>query len=282
MIKYFYLINKMFIKKYFIQIVIILVSFLISAVIFLDSSDFRLFSSPAWSYKENEIKSRLLEIPILLYHNIDGRGVYSVSLEKLRSHFQLFREKGVRVIKLTELVNRLENPRPFNSRGVVITFDDGYYSMYNKLLPLAREFNYPVTLFIYTDFINDRGGNAMTWNHLKEMDSGIIDIQVHSKSHADLTEIINSNNNRREQRLYEEMYLCKKITELYLDKNVRFFAFPYGRYNLNLVELSQNAGYDRVFSTDFGSNIVTRNNFCLKRHHIKNTYTLEYMERLIN
>jgi peptidoglycan/xylan/chitin deacetylase (PgdA/CDA1 family) len=272
----------MIIKRYSIQITIILVSFFVSAVIFLDSSDFRIFSNPAWSYKENEIRSRLLEIPILLYHNIDGRGVYSVSLEKLRSHFQLFREKGVKVLRLTELVNRLENPRPFNSRGVVITFDDGFISMYSKLLPLAREFNYPVTLFVYTDFISSRGKKTMTWKLLREMDRDLVDIQVHSKSHADLTEIIESSSSDRYQRLYEEIYLCKRVTELYLDKKVRFYAFPYGRYNLSLVELSRNAGYHRVFSTDFGPNIVTRNNFCLKRHHILNTYTLEYIEGLVN
>ncbi len=204
-----------------------------------------------------------------------------MSLEKLRSHFQLFREKGVRVIKLAELVNRLENPRPFKNRGVVITFDDGYFSMYSKLLPLAREFNYPVTLFVYTDFISTRGKKVMTWKHLKEMDRDLIDIQVHSKSHADLTEIIESSNSDRQRRLYEEIFLCKRVVELYLDKKVRFFAFPYGRYNLNIVELSRNAGYERVFSTDFGPNIVTRNNFCLKRHHIMKTYTVDYIEKLI-
>ncbi len=272
----------MILKKYFIQIIIIFASFLVSATIFLDSSGFRVFSSPAWSYKENEIRSRLLEIPILLYHNIDGRGAYSVSLEQLRSHFRLFREKGIRVIKLSELVRRLDNPRPFNSRGVVVTFDDGYFSMYSKLLPLAREFNYPVTLFVYTDFISARGKKVMTWEHLKEMDRDLIDIQVHSRSHGDLTEIIKGNNRESRMKLYEEIYLSKSIAELYLDKKVRFFAFPYGRYNLSLVELSRNAGYERVFSTDFGPNIVTRNNFCLKRHHIKSRYTLEYIEGLIN
>ena len=234
-----------------------------------------------WSYKEKETRSRLLAIPILLYHNIDGKGEFSIDANVLRSQFQLIKDKNIKVVKLKELTDRLENPVQFKEKVIVITFDDGYYSMYSKLLPLAKEFDYPVTLFIYSDFIRTVGKKNMTWDLLRELDNNLIDIQVHSISHADLNSLSGMNNAESRKKLYEEIYLSKRIVELYMRKEKTFFAFPYGRYNLKLIDLSKKSGYIRVFSTDYGSNVITRNNFCLRRHHIKRKYSMGHFEKII-
>lgn len=234
-----------------------------------------------WKVKEKEVRSRLLAVPILLYHNIDGRGPFSIESDVLRQQFQLIKERKIRVIPLKELVERLENPRPFEERVVVLTFDDGYASMYDKLLPLAREFKYPVTLFVYTDFITMRGRRSLTWKKLREMDRSLIDIQCHTISHADLTKLTGRKGKEVRKKLFDEMVLSRKIMELRLGKEIEYFAFPFGRYDLEIIALSHNAGYNRVFSTDYGSNVITRDNYCLKRHHIKKNYSLEYFDRLI-
>lgn len=261
-------------------LLILCFSVLVSFLIYNDSAKAFNGSSRQWDRKERELKTRLFSIPILLYHNIDGRGVFSVKSETLRSHFKLFKERGVRVIALGDLIERLENPLPFKQRVIVITFDDGFNSMYTKLLPLAEEFGYKITLFVYTDFIYKKARKSLTWEKLQSMTKWI-DIQCHSISHPDLSEISMANDIESKSRLYRELYLSKRIIELYLDREIIFFAFPYGRYNLRTVELARDSGYRRVFSTDYGSNVLTRDNFCLKRHHIKNTYSLDYIDSLI-
>lgn len=268
-------------KKIYILILFFIVSFLVSIFIYFNISDFTGEKQIGWKHKEKEIESRLLAIPILLYHNIDGDGIFSLDLDRLRVHFQLIKDRNIRVISLSELINRLENPEPFKGKVIVITFDDGYFSMYTKLLPLAKEFNYPITLFIYTDFIHTKARNGLTWEMLREMDKQGIDIQCHSVSHPDLDFHSLKNNYASRKRLFKELYVSKRIIELYLKKNISFFAYPYGRYNLNVVEMSSNSGYRRVFSTDYGSNVITRDNFCLRRQHIKRNYSLKYFEKLI-
>jgi len=236
---------------------------------------------PEWQEKEREVRSRLLSIPILLYHNIDGKGPFSISSDVLEKHFKLFRESGVRVISLSELVGRLEKPEPFKGKTVVITFDDGFYSMYSKLLPLAKKYGYPVTLFVYTDFIYQKGDRVLTWDLLARMNRQGIDIQCHTITHADLTVFTALDTPEASKMLYDELYLSKRIIELYLKKDAEFFAFPYGRYNVKLIELCLLAGYRRVFSTDYGSNIITRDNYSLCRQHIKNNFTLRFIEHFI-
>ncbi len=238
-------------------------------------------SSASWQVKKEEIRSRLLSIPIILYHNIDGKGVFSIDSGALRRHFELIRERNIRVISLDELISRIEEPVYYKEKAIVITFDDGFYSMFSRLLPMAREFGFPVTLFVYTDFIYTRAETSLTWKMLRKLDRGGVTIQSHTVSHADLTALMNNRGEETSKRLYEEIYLSKRILELYLEREVEYFAFPYGRYTLDLVELASLAGYRRVFSTDYGSNIVTRDNYCLRRHHIKKDYSLSYFDRLI-
>lgn len=239
-----------------------------------------LVGDSTWEKKTRQNSNRLEEVPIILYHNIDGKGVYSLPLEVLRKHFALFREEGIRVISIEELERRMIKGKKFNSRVISITFDDGYYSMYSKLLPLAREFDYPVTLFVYLDNVYSRARSSITWENLRELEKNGISIQCHSITHPDLTAIRDGDSMESRYRIYEEIYLAKRIMEMYMDKPVKYYAFPYGRYDLRLIELCRYAGYERVFSTDYGSNIVTRTNFCLRRHHVKRTYSLEKVESI--
>lgn len=236
-------------------------------------------SGNGWIYKENDPSDPLNRVPILLYHNIDGKGPFSISMEKLRSHFNFFKSKGVRVISLREFVASLGKRDVFDRKTIVITFDDGYPSMYTKLLPLVREFGYSVTLFVYVDAVGTgRGDRVMTWDKLREMDASGIDIQSHSVSHRDMT----SEKSMRDPKfLYEELWDSKRIFELRLGKKIDFFAFPFGRYNIELLSMAANAGYTKVFSTDYGSNVISRDNFCLRRQHIKSEYSLDKIEEFI-
>ncbi len=231
------------------------------------------------SIKEKEIISRLLSVPILLYHDIDGKGIYSITSETLRSHFQLLKKNNIRVISLSKLTIKLIKPEPFDEKVVVITFDDGFLSTYTRVLPLAKEFGYPITLFVYTDNIYTRARKNMTWKRLREMEEHGIEIECHSISHKDIEALSNEDNHDTRRKLFEEIYLSKRIVELYMKKKVKFFAFPYGRYNLNTVEMCRQSGYKKVFSTDFGSNIITRNNYCLRRQHIKRNFSLDFINQ---
>jgi peptidoglycan/xylan/chitin deacetylase (PgdA/CDA1 family) len=142
-------------------------------------------------------------------------------------------------------------------------------------MPLADSFNLPFTLFVYTDNIYYKSKNSLTWEMVKELQDHNIDIQCHSQSHPDLVKLYNKRTMQSKYELYREIYLSKKILELYLQKPIYYFAFPYGRYTIELTELCRDAGYKRVFSTDYGPNIVIHDNYCLRRHHIKSNYLNE-------
>jgi peptidoglycan/xylan/chitin deacetylase (PgdA/CDA1 family) len=234
-----------------------------------------------WKEKEKESKSRLSTVPILLYHDIDGKGIYSLTKETLRIHFQFLKDNNIKVIKLSELIKRLENPAPFNDKVIVISFDDGFFSMYTKLLPMVKEFGYPITLFVYTDNVYTEASKNITWSKLKKIEDAGVTIECHSMSHPDLEELSAGKSENIQKKLFQEMYLSKRIIELYMNKTVDYFAFPYGRYNIKLIDFCRFSGYKRVFSTAYRSNIITRDNYCLGRGHIKNSYSLNFIKEII-
>jgi peptidoglycan/xylan/chitin deacetylase (PgdA/CDA1 family) len=234
-----------------------------------------------WKEKEKESRSRFSTVPIMLYHDIDGKGVYSLTKETLRIHFQFLKDNNIKVIKLSELIKRLENPAPFSEKVIVISFDDGFFSMYTKLLPMVKEFGYPITLFVYTDNVYTGADKNITWSKLKKIEEAGIDVECHSMSHADLEELSSGISETTQRKLFREIYLSKRVIELYLNKTVDYFAFPYGRYNLKLIDFCRFSGYKRVFSTAYRSNIITRDNYCLGRGHIKNNYSLDFIKEII-
>jgi peptidoglycan/xylan/chitin deacetylase (PgdA/CDA1 family) len=235
-----------------------------------------------WKEKEKESKSRFLTVPIMLYHDIDGKGIYSLTKDMLRIHFQYLKENNIKVIKLSDLIKRLENPAPFNEKVIVISFDDGFFSMYTKLLPMVKEFGYPITLFVYTDNIYTGSNKNITWSKLKKIEEAGISVECHSMSHSDLEELSSDMSETTQRKLFREIYLSKRIIELYLNKTVEYFAFPYGRYNLKLIDFCRYSGYKRVFSTAYRANIITRDNYCLGRGHIKNNYSLDFIKEIID
>lgn len=259
----------------------LLLSLAVALCLYMDDDSLFPGGTISWLHKERETRSRLLAIPILLYHNIDGKGPFSIDYETIRQHFQLIRDRGIRVIPLRELIHRLEHPAPYREKVIVITFDDGYRSMHDMLIPLVREFGYPVTVFVYADCVYTRSTRNLTWKLARRMERMGIDIQAHSISHPDLTELSRSDDPAARKRLFEEIYLSRRMLELRMDKKIDYYAFPYGRYNLKIIDMAQNSGYRRVFSTDYGSNVITRDNFCLRRQHVKSSFSLSHMDALI-
>ena len=221
------------------------------------------------------------DVPILLYHNIDGKGPFSVTSENLRKHFRLMRDSGIKVVSLRDFIGRMERGEPYDGRVAVITFDDGFKSMYTKMMPIAVEFGYPVTLFVYLDFVRGKSEKMLTWSDIADMEKHGIDVQCHTVTHADLTKLVMKGDAASRLALFRELYLSRRVLELKGSKPCDYIAFPYGNYNTSLIYLSRLSGYSRVFTTEFGMNAVTRDNYCLRRHHIKSNYGVDDIKKIL-
>ncbi len=193
-------------------------------------------------------------VPILTYHNFDpsAPGSMTVSTAQFEEQLQWLKTNGYTIIPLKELVNYLQDKSSsLPAKSVVITADDGRESVYQYMLPIVREYNVPVTLFIYPSVIS-HASYAMSWNQLKELQkTGLFDIQGHTYWHP--------NFKQEEKRLslkdYEklvriQLFNSKNILEKKLGTKITLLAWPYGIYNNYLEQEAAKAGYVMAFSID--------------------------------
>lgn len=89
-------------------------------------------------------------VTILMYHK------FPADHSLLKSQCEYFR-KYHQVIGLTRLSQLLQDRRPIPPRSVVLTIDDGHRSVYQHGYPVFAEFGLPVTVYLTTGPIDDRG-----------------------------------------------------------------------------------------------------------------------------
>ena len=176
----------------------------------------------------------------------------TVTTPVFETQLRHLRETGYTVIPLRHWVDYLRGqapPPPF--RSVVITVDDGHRSVHTELFPLVRQYQVPVTLFIYPSAISN-APYALTWEQLAEMkDSGLFEIQSHTYWHPNF-----KTDKKRlapvEYERFVEMQLTrsKQKLEHRLGVQIDALAWPFGIYDEELMQTAEHLGYRAAFTLD--------------------------------
>jgi peptidoglycan/xylan/chitin deacetylase (PgdA/CDA1 family) len=134
--------------------------------------------------------------------------------------------------------------------------------------PILKKFGFRATLFIYTDFINSCK-NALTWKQLAIMKADGFEIGSHTVSHSDLTRQKEGEDAQTFMaRIEKELGVSKQIIDKKLEQNTIFLAFPYGRCNQNVLEITRRLGYRAAVTVKKGSNPFFADSLTLKRTQI--------------
>lgn len=174
-------------------------------------------------------------LPILTFHSLDLQSsetsfppsVFKRSIVKLH-------EYEYRTLSLIDVVEYLLQAKSFPDKTLVITFDDGYVSVFDEAYPVLLEYGMSATIFLtvgergasrLSDRLPSREGQSMlSWGQIREMKKNGIDIGAHTVTDADLTSL-------PVEPVEEEIFESKSIIEDALGAPVNCFAYPYGRYD---------------------------------------------------
>ena len=215
-------------------------------------------------------------VPILCYHRFGtGGGRMTVSAEKFAAQLDWLARNGYRVVRLADLAAYLKGEQALPKRSVVITIDDGYESTYRLAYPLLRKHGFPATVFVYTDFVGM--GDALTWPQMQELsDSGLVDIQAHSKSHRNLIERGNGETDELyRQAIDQETRIPRDVLERRLSSTVRHFALPFGDANETVLASLARQNYSLAVTVNPGGNAFFSQPLMLRRTMIFGDHDLE-------
>ncbi len=222
----------------------------------------------------------------LCYHDVTDNGVpdddMSVSRDNLIAHFAWLREHGYRPVSIDDIFAARSGGQPLPEKAVLLTFDDGYRSFYQRVFPLLKAFNYPAVLALVGSWLETPTGEMvrygesrvprelfMSWPQLREVaESGLVEIASHS---YDLHRGIIANPQGNElpamtarafdpaensyesdgayrERLREDFKRNRALLEDKLGLKPRVMVWPYGQYNRIAVDLAEEVGMSLTFS----------------------------------
>ncbi len=188
-------------------------------------------------------------VPILTYHNLgeQAKGRLVLAAASFREQMRYLKTNGYRVVSLTDFVEFTRLNRQLPQRAVVLTFDDGYRAFKDHAYPVLKELGFTATLFIYTDWVG-AGRGALSWADLRELAAAGIDIQAHSKTHADLRRAQGETEAQYARRMQAELEQPQDLFNRNLGRRSQVLAYPYGRWEEGLLPKVKEYGYIAAFS----------------------------------
>ena len=225
-------------------------------------------------------------IPILCYHQFtpgaDAKRRLEVSADAFERQMRVLAEGGYQVIPLKKLLSILQGDSAIPPKAVVLTIDDGYRSVYTYAYPILKKYGFSATLFVYTDFIG--GAAALSWKQIKAMkESGVIDVESHTKSHSSL-----AFNTQREslaehqRRIADEIDGSAQVIKQRLGERPTILAYPYGASSRYVVEYMAKTHYALGATVKRGANTAYADPLLLQRTMIYNNHSLSDFENFLS
>ncbi len=220
---------------------------------------------------------------VFVYHRFnDSRyPTTNISLQDFRSHLDLLHQQKFTVLKLGEVVDRLQKEEGLPERCAVITVDDAYHSFLTDGWPLLKQYDYPATLFVSTDTVG--GGDYLSWQELKVLQDEGVEIGNHSAGHPYLLDrTIAESDADWSARVLADIHRAQKSFEVHLGAPSKLFAFPYGEFSPELVSLVKKAGFIAAFGQQSGVITAGQGFFSLPRFPVGGGYASlsEFRSRL--
>jgi len=129
------------------------------------------------------------DIPVLMYHHITASPSSSmeISPETFAMHMQTLYDNGFTTITIDELISFVDSGTPLPERPVIVTFDDGYLSMYEYAFPVLERLgqhaiNFVIGSTVGTQYYRDTNYPTIpkfSFEQARAM-APIVDIQSHT------------------------------------------------------------------------------------------------------
>jgi len=233
------------------------------------------------------------DFTIFSYHEIAEKSetldsTYAVSAINFEAQMKWLIDDGYHFIKIDDIINARNHNRPLPSKAVLITFDDGYQSVYANAFPIIKKYHIPTVIALVgswlqsTDKVDFDGhlidrSKFLSQNEIQEMvASGLVEIGSHSYNlhrgvlgnpqgnlepsaitHQWLPEKkIYEDEKNYQKRIYEDLKTNNEFLKKYSGQKPRVMVWPYGDYNIDLRKIAESLEMPIGLTLDDGSNTI--------------------------
>lgn len=196
---------------------------------------------------------------ILCYHAVQPGWTAPMSMEPdaFAAHMAWLAQHRS-VVPLSEAVGSLGRRWTLPRGQVVLTFDDGFDSLYSHALPVLRRHRLPATVFLVARTVTE-DDPVVDWvdrppaerlrtldlAQIREMQSLGVHFESHSHGHLDLTRL-------SVEECVADLRESRELLESVLGQPVRMLAYPRGRHSADVRLAAERAGYTYAFALPEG------------------------------
>ncbi|MFD1561866.1 poly-beta-1,6-N-acetyl-D-glucosamine N-deacetylase PgaB [Paraburkholderia silviterrae] len=214
---------------------------------------------------------------------------YAVDTGTLTSIFSWLDTNHYNPVTFSAIVASRNGGAPLPPRSVLLTFDDGFKSHHDKVLPLLKQFRYPGVMGIVTSWIDTPANSGirlsdavvvprdtfMSWDDVRNVAaSGLVELACHTHdlhhgavanpqgnelpaatSHLYLKDQQRYETDAEfESRVHGDLGNCIRQVKQQTGVTIRSMVWPYGAQNLTVRTVSARLGMPTQFTLESGPN----------------------------
>ena len=246
-------------------------------------------------------ETHIARIPILMYHHLAESGApgSTISAGAFEAQIKALKDAGYTAVSFEDLRGFVYYGAELPEQPVVITFDDGYKSVYDEAFPILQKYNAKATVFIigvlHGESFYKGAKNRPITPHLGDAEaremagSGLVSIQSHSYDMHQLApyepvsprvgvQRRDDESKVEYEAAFDEDYLLasEQIKQI-VGIEPFVYSYPYGRFTRLSESLLKKMGVMVTLTTVEKTNVITRNSpnslFKLGRYNVPGDMT---------
>jgi biofilm PGA synthesis lipoprotein PgaB len=216
------------------------------------------------------------KVAVLTYHHLDPQeSSVTITPERFESHLEMLKNRGFHVIPIEQFIDFLKYKKPVPPNAVVLTFDDGYESVYRYAYPLLQQEGMTATFFLIVGYIEDGAPHfppILNWQEIEEMHGNGFSFYSHTyHSHESVfvkgkelseltTKIVNPATGRLETdqeyraRIGADLAKADDMLRAKLGNQLNLLCLPHGQYNKTVIQAANQDGIPYLFTGTEGLN----------------------------
>lgn len=183
---------------------------------------------------------------ILQYHHFSDKTpvITSISPKQFDDQIDYLQKNQFNVMALADVALSLHHQIELPDKCVALTVDDAYISIYETAYPRLKKLGWPLTVFVNSQSIDKGLKPFMNWDQMREMSKHGVSFENHGHAHIHM---IRKNRNESRQawlkRIEKDIQTAQDRIFQEIGIAPTLFAYPYGEYNPELIDLVQVMGF---------------------------------------
>lgn len=192
------------------------------------------------------------KVAVLTFHNVVNGEVdlnsVDISVEKFEKYIKYLHDHNYKTLTMDEFYEWKTNGKDIPRKSVLITFDDGWRNFYTEAMPILQKYDMKASVFVIWKYFENCTNEDidmcayMDFEDINDIIENYPNIEILSHSYdLHIKEFANSD----DYEMYtNDMQIVKYLSE----KNIEYYAYPFGDRNENYIKALKDNEFKLAFT----------------------------------